>query len=143
MNSLVLAGTLSFIASAIHIGIIIGGPEWYRFFGAGERMAQLAESGSNKPLLITTGIAFILFSFALYAWSGAGVVAKLPFLKYILALITSIYLLRSFVGFIVPYISAHPAIPANSDSFWFWSSLVCLVFGVVHLHGVSKHWSTL
>jgi len=43
VDYLKFAGTLSFIASALHIAIIIGGPSWYRFFGAGESMASMAE----------------------------------------------------------------------------------------------------
>ncbi len=143
MNSLVWAGILSFTASLIHIGVIFGGPNWYRFFGAGERMAQLAEAKSIKPILVTIGIALMLLFCAVYAWSGAGIIAKVPFLKYILMLITAVYMIRGLVGIIAPYISTHPAISANSKSFWFWSSLVCLVVGVVHFYGVAVHWSTL
>ena len=34
--ALVTGGLLSVAASLLHIGCIIGGPDWYRFFGAGE-----------------------------------------------------------------------------------------------------------
>ncbi len=39
---LIIGGYLSFVAALLHISCIFGGPEWYRFFGAGERMATLA-----------------------------------------------------------------------------------------------------
>jgi len=42
---LVVGGWLSVAASLLHIGCIIGGPDWYRFFGAGEEMAQAAARG--------------------------------------------------------------------------------------------------
>ena len=28
------------IAALLHVACIVGGPAWYRFFGAGERMAR-------------------------------------------------------------------------------------------------------
>ncbi|KKK66980.1 hypothetical protein LCGC14_2958640, partial [marine sediment metagenome] len=43
---LIVAGTLSAIAAILHLGCIYFGAPWYRFFGAGEQMAQLAEQGS-------------------------------------------------------------------------------------------------
>lgn len=143
MNPLSLAGMLSFLASAIHVGIIFGGPRWYRFFGAGEHMAQLAEARSSKPALITASIATLLCVWGLYAWSGAGIIPGLPFTKYILVSITSVYLLRGVIGCVAPFLSTHPAITANSKTFWLLSSVVCLFIGVVHFYGVAVNWSTL
>ena len=42
---LITGGVLSALAALLHIGVIAGGPDWYRFFGAGEGMAILAETG--------------------------------------------------------------------------------------------------
>src|SRR3712207_9506617 len=79
-------------ASLLHVAIIVGGPDWYRFFGAGERMARLAARGSSYPAILTAGIAAALAVWALYALSGAGVVRRLPFLRLALALIAAVYL---------------------------------------------------
>ena len=57
---LLAVGILSAAASGLHIAIIFAGAPWYRFFGAGERMAKLAEAGSWRPAVVTAGIAFIL-----------------------------------------------------------------------------------
>ena len=57
---LIAAGALSAIAAPLHVAIIINGPDWYRFFGAGEAMARAAERGSARPAVITIGIAAIL-----------------------------------------------------------------------------------
>lgn len=140
INSLTIAGGLSFSAALIHIAIILGGADWYRFFGAGEGMAQMAESGSFQPTVITLMIALVLAVFAVYAWSGAGVLPKLPLLKFVLVVITGIYLLRGSVGLLAPFLSAHPMITQNSLSFWIWSSLICLGFGLVHLRGLVCQW---
>ncbi len=142
-NYLILAGALSLVAAVAHVFIIFGGPKWYRFFGAGEKMAVMAENGSIKPTLITSGIAVVLALWAIYAWSGAGVFPKMPFLKAGLVRITGVYLVRGVVGLIVPHVSNHPAVEANSKSFWFWSSIICLVFGITHLMGIISVWSTV
>lgn len=143
LNYLVIAGIFSFVASALHLGIIFGGPKWYRFFGAGERMAQQAEINPIKPAVITLCIALVLVIWGLYAWSGAGIVPKLPLLKLGLVLITSIYIVRGIGGIAAPFISEHPAVKENSKAFWIWSSLICLLLGVIHLLGVVTLWQYL
>lgn len=37
---LIVGGGLSLLASLLHVACMIGGPDWFRFFGAGEAMAQ-------------------------------------------------------------------------------------------------------
>jgi hypothetical protein len=143
MDFLKLAGLLSFTASAMHIAIIFGGPSWYRFFGAGEGMAQMAEQKLLKPTLITISISMLLAVWGAYAWSGSGLVQKLPFIKVTLSTITAVYLIRGFAGLIAPFVSNHPKIVQNSTSFWVWSSIICILFGIVHLKGVMDKWAVL
>jgi hypothetical protein len=143
MNSyLMIAGTLSALASIIHIGCIFFGASWYRFFGAGEQMAMLAEQGSLKPTIITSGIVIVLAIWSLYAFSAAGLILKLPLMRIALITITSVYLLRGIVGFVF---AADPLGHhlGNSSQFWFWSSTICLFLGAVHLIGIKQQWAAL
>jgi len=126
-----MGGVLSIIAALLHIGIIIGGASWYRFFGAGERMVKMAEQGSKIASLITLGIATVLFIWGLYAFSGAGVISKLPFLKLILIMISIIYIVRGLV--FIPISMISPGMEVNS--FALWSSLVSLIFGLCYAIG--------
>ncbi|MEM1405051.1 MAG: hypothetical protein AAGG55_17070 [Pseudomonadota bacterium] len=142
-SQLLVAAILSFGAALLHVGVIFGGPDWYRFFGAGEGMARLAESGSRYPTLVTTGITLVLMLWGLYALSGAGVILRLPLLKLGLSLITAVYLLRGLAGLVLPFVSTHPAIQQNSVTFWIVSSLICTAFGAVHLLGLMNSWSRL
>jgi len=138
-NYFLLAGaSLSALASALHIGCIIFGASWYRFFGAGEKMARLAESGSSYPARVTAIVATVLLIWSAYALSGAGVIPKLPLLRVILCAITLVYLLRGFMFF-----ALMPLFPGNSLAFWLWSGAICAVIGVVHLMGIRQAWPLL
>jgi hypothetical protein len=130
---LIIAGSLSFFASLMHILIIFGGADWYDFFGAGQKMVVLSQNGSWYPSVITFVIAGVLFIWGMYAFSGAGLLRPLPFLIPILVTITSIYLIRGLA--VIPiYFFKHEAFSA----FWVWSSLVCFLFGLVHFLGLYK-----
>ena len=94
-----IAAVLNAIVALLHIGCIYFGATWYRFMGAGERMASLAERGSIQPTIITSFIVLIFSIWSVYAFSGAGVVFQLPFLRWVLVAITAIYLLRGVAGF--------------------------------------------
>ncbi|TYK66664.1 hypothetical protein [Colwellia echini] len=135
---LIIGGTLSAIVAILHVGCIYFGASWYRFFGAGEEMAVLAERGSIQPTIITSGIVLVLSIWSLYAFSAAGVIVRLPLIRLALTLITAIYLTRGVLGlFLVNYPMG------RSPEFWVWSSLICLSFGVIHLIGLKQLWSTL
>jgi len=136
---LLAGGGLSLAASLLHLGCIFGGPSWYRFFGAGEEMARAAERGSIRPALITAIIAALLAAWAAYAFSGAGLIGRLPFVKAALVAITAVYLLRGMVLF-VPSALGRPDL---SPGFLFWSSLIVLAIGLIHAVGTWRTWSML
>lgn len=134
---LIIGGVLSFIASLLHIAIIIGGPSWHRFFGAGEGMAQLVESGSIYPVIITAINALILALWGLFAFSGAEVIGRLPHLKLILGITSMIYIVRSVFGIPVVIYLDHPYLNElkRNMTFLIFSSLISLVFGMFYLIG--------
>ena len=135
---LIAAAALSAAAALLHLGCIIGGPDWYRFFGAGEGMARAAARGEVRPTLITLGIAAVLTVWAAYAASGAGLIPRLPLLRTALVAITAIYLIRALA-----FVPLHLWRPQHSDSFAIWSSAIVLAYGVVHLVGVMRAWRHL
>lgn len=135
---LIAAACLSMAAALLHLGCIIGGPDWYRFFGAGEGMARAAARGDLRPTLITLGIATVLAVWAAYAASGAGLIPRLPLLRTALIAITAIYLIRAIV-----FVPLHYWRPQHSDAFALWSSAIVLVYGVIHLVGVLRAWRHL
>ncbi|QTH73212.1 hypothetical protein [Pseudoalteromonas xiamenensis] len=135
---LTIAGFLSAIAAVMHLGCIYFGAPWYRFFGAGEQMARLAEQGSPKPTWITCGVALVLSVWALYAFSGAGIIQKLPFTRLVLIAICLVYTTRGIAGF---FFILSPM--GRSVEFWIWSSTICLVIGLLHCIGLKLQWVSL
>jgi len=145
MNSLlILGGSLSILASVAHVGIIFGGASWYRFFGAGDKMVQMSEKGLIFPSIITSLIATVLFIWGLYAFSAAGAIPKLPFLKIICSAIATVYTLRGLL--ILPALFLQQGLKGwngMDNSFWIWSSLISLSIGILYILGLTKVWVSL
>lgn len=135
---LLIGGWLSLAASALHIACIFGGPEWYRFLGAGEEMAMADARGSWVPALLTLGIATILAIWAAYAFSGAGWLRHMPLLRTGLVVISTIYLVRGMA-----LIPMHLLQPEFTNSFAIWSSLIVFIYGFVYAIGTWKAWPSL
>lgn len=136
-NWLIAGGVLSAAASALHLLCIVGGGDWYRFFGAGEAMAQAAERGEAYPALLTLAIAAVLATWAAYAFAGAGLIRRLPLMRTALVAITAIYLLRGAA--LIPALT----VPAMGGAFNIWSSVIVLAYGVVHAIGTWRAWPGL
>lgn len=139
---LITAGSLNFIAAALHIAIIIGGAEWYRFFGAGEELAVMAEAGMRYPAFVATMIAGALALMGVYAWSGAGLLRPMPLLRPGLIVITGIFCLRGAVGFLVPFIVHSPYVENLGIAFWLITSSICLGVGILYVLGLVRHYSS-
>lgn len=135
---LVLAGAGSLAASLLHLACIAGGADWYRALGAGERMARMAARGHWYPTVITLGIAAVLSVWALYAWSGAGLLRRLPFLRPCLCAIAGVYLLRALA-----FVPLQVFFPGNSAAFWYLTSGISLGLGLLHAFGLRQAWSRL
>ena len=135
---LVIGGLLSAAASVLHLAVIAGGPAWYRFFGAGEGMARMAEQGDWRAAAITVGIASVLALWAAYAFSGAGLIGRLPLLRTGLVVISAIYLVRGLL--LIPALLINQG---GVQPFILWSSLIVLVYGLAYAIGTWIAWPGL
>ncbi len=85
------------------------------------------------PDIVTAGIALVLLSWALFGFSGSGLIPVLPMLKPALLAIASIYLLRALA--IIPlFLFAR----AKTTPFLLWSSLVCFGFALAYWIGIAQ-----
>jgi hypothetical protein len=81
----------------------------------------------------------VLALWSAYAFSGAGLIGRLPLLRLGLVVISAIYLLRGLV-LLRPSALGRPDL---TTSFLVWSSLIVLVFGLVHAIGTWRAWNSL
>lgn len=132
-RALAIGGSLSFLAGLLHIAVIIGGPEWYRFFHAGDVLVNLARQGSPLPDIITAGIALMLFFWGIAAFSGAGLITPIPWLRPILMVIAGIYLLRGVA--IIPLLFFAPQ---RIDTFMIVTSAISLIIGLSYAAGIRQ-----
>ena len=135
---LIAGGILSALAAVLHLAIIAGGPDWYRLFGAGERMARMAERGLLLPAFYTVAIASILGIWSAYAFAGAGLLPRLPLIRTALVAISAVYLLRGIAP--LPLALLRPEL---LTPFALWSSLVVLVYGACYAIGTWRAWTAL
>ncbi|MEQ1551109.1 hypothetical protein [Sphingorhabdus sp.] len=116
----------------------MGGPDWYRFFGAGEDMARAAEQGRWIPAILTSIIAAILAGWAAFAFAAAGKIVRLPLIRTALVLISAVLLLRSLAVFSPSFWA-----PEHSMAFRIWSSAIVFVLGACFALGTWRAWPTL
>lgn len=137
MTLLKINGWLVCVAALLHLGIIVGGTDWYRFFGAGEAMAVMSEQGLWYPAIVTTGIATVLCVWSAYAFSGAGVIRPLPLLKTALLLIGIVFLLRGLVAVPLLFMADSPYMTELKEKMIFMlvTSALCLFLAVGYLRG--------
>ncbi|MFN3749463.1 MAG: hypothetical protein ACK4SJ_12335 [Sphingorhabdus sp.] len=135
---LIAAGAFSLLASLLHLACILGGPAWYNFFGAGDKMVRMAMQGSWIPAAITFAIAVVLAVWAAYAFSGAGLLPRLPMPGIVLVLISALLLFRATLFFV-----RETWRPDLSFNFMLWSSLIVLALGVCFTVGTWRAWPLL
>lgn len=99
-------------------------------------MATLEENGSLLPDLLTFFIVIIFLIWGLYAYSGAGLIRRLPLLKTALVIIASIYTVRGL--FLVTFIFR----PEQATVF-LWTSIVSLIVGLTHFMGTKQVWAAI
>lgn len=135
---LLAAAALSVIGAILHLAVIVGGPDWYRAFGAGEAIARAAQRGSPVPALMTMGIATILMAWAAYALSAAGLLPRLPLRTLALLAIIAVLAARGLAVFVPDWWR-----PDLSSTFKLWSSLFVLAMALCFAIGTWQRWHQL
>jgi hypothetical protein len=89
-------GVVSGLISLLHVVLALK-PELYRDIGpgGGSVLTEKAAQGSIGIVAVTFALASVFAVWALYGFSGAGIIGKLPFLRTFIITIGVIYILRS------------------------------------------------
>ena len=136
---LLLAGVAAAAGAALHVCIAFCGPGWYAYFGAPPGLVEMARSGNVRAPISCFVIAAFLALLAAYAFSGAGLIRRLPFLRPGLASIAAVLILRGLL--FVPLIAWRPDTLAgicncrSIDAFIVVTSALCLAMGVGYALG--------
>ena len=138
---LLLVGAAASAGAALHIAIIFGGPDWYAFFGAPRGLVEMARAGNIRAPISCLIIAAFLTLLAAYAFSGAGVIRRLPCLRLGLAAIAAVLILRGVL--FIPLILWRPGALSgicdcrSVDTFIIVTSALCLAMGVGYAMGAT------
>lgn len=141
------AGFTMLAGAIVHVAIIFGGPDWYRFFGAPEQLAQMAANGRWYPVIACLAIATLLLVWAAYAFAGAGVIRPLPLTRTALCLIAAVLIVRGVV--FIPVAVWRPDLLGTIcncrgvDAFIVVTSALCLGTGLAYAFGARHAWSSL
>ena len=128
---LIAGGSASLALAALHVLVITIGAPAYRYFGRAD-LAEAVFGGSLYPSLVTLSIAITLAVWGLYAFSGAGLVQRLPLLRTGLVTIASVYTLR---GLIVALDFARWAVGEHFPPRQAVFSAAALAIGLCHARG--------
>ncbi|QBB71056.1 hypothetical protein ELE36_12230 [Pseudolysobacter antarcticus] len=142
------SGVIASCGALLHLLIPLGGPQWYAFFGAPRGLVQMARNGDLHAPISCVLIATLLIFFAAYAFSGAGLLRRLPLLRGMLLGIAGILILRglAFIPLILWRADALANICGDCRSiniFIVVTSLLCLGLGLGYAVGVCRHWREL
>lgn len=133
-------GVANCIVALLHAVILFLGAPGYRYFGVPD-LAALHEKGSAIPTVLTFGLTILFALFATYAFSGAGVLRRLPLLRTTLLIIGSMYALRGLA--LVQDVMRFMAGELNCPRALAFSGAALLI-GVAYLAGtvplLGKHW---
>lgn len=126
---LAAGGACSTAVAVLHFAMIPYGAPAYRYFGAGETLAGMAEAGSPLPGLLTAAIAVALLGFAALAFAAAGAL-RVPHARAGAAVVGAIYTVRG-VGLVPALIWVD-----GVSAFDVVSSLISLGIGLMYLGGL-------
>ena len=95
---LVSAGGIASASAIWHLLCIIGGPGWFIFARAPQQIIESAQQGTMLAPIGTIIIATLMFACTMFAFSGAGLIRKVPLLKPALITIALLCILRALLG---------------------------------------------
>lgn len=136
--ALTLAGLGNAAAALVHIIGWMMGPDAIAFLGAPPYIVQSMEEGTLDAPVTIAAIVAVLGVFAAYAFSGAGLLPRLPLLRTGISLIAALFILRGLVIF-VQLQSADLSV--MFDVVHLGLSVVVLVIGILYAIGAWRLWT--
>lgn len=132
-----LAGYINILIAIGHVVGLVWVDKMFEVTGIGKEMAELAQTHSSLPYLLTVFVAIVFSIFAVYGLSADGKFKKLPFLKPVIFLIAGIYLFRG-IGELIFDMEKQEATSLLETLY----SLIAIVIGLLFLIGGLKKWKS-
>lgn len=128
------SGMVLVLGGLIHLVTIFGGPDWYAYIGAPDAIIAMARAGKHYPVVVCIIIASFLFVCAAFAFSGAGLIWRLPFTRTVLALMACGLILRgtSFIPIVIWWPEALASVTSihSVNALLLITSAICLGTGL-------------
>lgn len=136
---LIAGGVMSTLVSALHVVLAIY-PALYRYIGPGQSaLTEMAEQGSSVTAIASVALALIFAIWAMYAFSGAGLIRPLPLLRAALIAIAVIYIVRALFLPVEINMVLTQGYPFRFVVF----STIALAAGLLYLIGILKQRASL
>jgi len=129
-----VAGVLNIIIAIAHIIGLFWAKQMFKITGAGEGMRELSKIHHTLPFLLTVIVAIIFYIFGIYGLFANSKTRKLPFLKFGIFMIASIYLFRGIGE------QAYNIFKGTTTTSETIQSVVALIIGLLFLFGGLKKW---
>ncbi|WP_395009223.1 hypothetical protein [Undibacterium sp.] len=139
MNIYLLAAAVcTSIAALLHFACIVFGAPLFRILGAGDVVVKMVEQGYSQPKWMAFFVGAALLICSAFTLSAAGVLMQLPWQRFVLCGLAVVLIVRALA---FPWMKE--AFPGNSEFFWWSSSAICLLMGLLHAIGVAQLWKNL
>ncbi len=132
---LTLGGYINILIAIGHIVGLFWADKMFEVTGIRKEMAELAQTHSSLPYLLTIFVAVVFFVFGLYGLSADNKFRKFPFLKPMIFIIAGIYLLRG-IGELIFDLEKQQA----SQFLEITYSLISVLIGLLFLIGGLRKW---
>src|SRR3954470_12024163 len=128
---LIIAGAIAGLAAIWHLLMIFGGPSWYAFARAPQYIVESANAGTFTAPVSAIATAILMLTCTLYSFSAAGLIRKIPLLKFALIIIALVCITRGLVISPLFYpIKLLGTWHLVASSVWFFVGL-CFLLGVM------------
>ncbi len=129
-----IGGYINILIAFVHIVGLIWADKMFNVTGIRKEMQELSQINSSLPYLLTIFVAVVFLIFGLYGLFAENKFRKLPFLKPVIFIIASIYILRGLGELIFDTV-----LKINSLNETIYS-LFALTIGLLFLFGGLRKW---
>ncbi len=131
-----LGGYINILIAFAHILGLFWADKMFEVTGIGKEMTELAQTHASLPYLLTIFVAIVFFTFGLYGLSAGKHFKRLPFLRPVIFVIASIYLVRG-IGELIFDLEKQQANQFLEITY----SLIAVFIGLLFLIGGLRKWT--